>query len=80
MMIDAKHFTTASDGTLVAEHSDLHVGKQAPPHEIVLIDCPTKGSYRKFGYSGADRNGDDLAGWRYNEVNNGPLKVLIIND
>lgn len=94
MILDAKKFSKSSDGTLVAEASDLQL--QGLPRSFTLRNCPEDGMHRNFHFMEADRNGDEVAGYRYEEdigPNRGRswkdghppkavpvLKVLIIND
>lgn len=93
MILDANKFTLDGD-TYVAEISELRM--RCAPVSFTLSNCPKPGMSRSFRSTGVDESGEDIAGWRYEEVdgpNNGlswdggshpksvpVLKVLIIND
>lgn len=75
----AKHFDlSASTGTYVTEISQLQTNA---PETFTLQDCPKPGESRNFKRVGIDRtpDGEDIAGWRYQEQG-GNLKALVIND
>lgn len=94
MILDGKQFTRCKDGTLVAEISELRLSRY--PSSFTLQNVPEEGMHRTFRFVDVDLSGDDVVGWRYEEMD-GPnkgrswsqrhppkevpvIRVLIIND
>jgi hypothetical protein len=71
MEFGATQFSVASDGTLVAEASELRLRQ---PPAFLRVD----GS--QFRMVGDDVSGGDIMGWRYVEEGVSGRRLLIIND
>lgn len=74
---DGKQFTLTDLGSLVAEASEIQMRRI--PRVVTLLDVPEPGQNRTYEYAGADENGDDVAGWQYEQID-GRQRMLIIND
>jgi hypothetical protein len=77
MNADGKQFTVASNGTYVTEISQLQLA--GVPNILHVEGLDGKPGVRSFGIVGTDRNGEDVAGWRYLEQGKS-AKLLVIND
>lgn len=74
MQIDARHLTVCSDGALVTEASDIGIRHTLPYEVTISGDAGPK----TFNYFDVDREGEDVAGYRYH-AHDGQV-LLIIND
>jgi hypothetical protein len=70
-------FIRSSDGTLVAEASDL--GLRNVPNVLHVEGLEGVPGVRSFGLVGTDESGGDVAGWRYLEQGKS-VRMLVIND
>ena len=81
MTFDSKLFSIDSrTRNLCAEISTLQANSQkmfAPP-KYITVKYPD-GIEKDFGFNEVDYQEDEIAGWRYRELN-GPLEMLVIND
>jgi len=89
MLIAADLFDYDADRREYTQEISLLASKEAIPHGVphgfTLTNCPESGMCRTFVHKRTDWSGEDVAGWRFQELpgpNRGPvsLKVLIIND
>lgn len=65
--------------TFVAEASELEHFNGHIAQTIMLKNLKT-GMMKVFNKCGVDIDGEDVFGWRYRNVTDGDLKILIIND
>lgn len=70
-------FTKSSDGTYVAEISQLRPPRV--PNILHVEGLDGVPGVRSFGIVGTDESGGDVAGWRYLEQGKS-AKLLLIND
>ena len=66
---DAEGGGVDPEGSLfVAEAAELGLKPGIHPVRFILQDCPMPGMHRLFSLVGSDRSGEDVFGWRYEEI------------
>jgi len=66
---DADGGGSDSEGThFVAEAAELRLKPGIHSVRFILQDCPMPGMHRLFSLVGSDKSGEDIAGWRYEEI------------
>lgn len=77
MNADGKRFLKTTDGTYVADASELRL--QRIPKVLYVEGLEGVAGVRSFGIVGVDGHMDDPQGWRYLEQGR-EAKLLVIND